>query len=160
MSLETFDGLVDALKAQGVGQEAAERFARAKFGRAAAGVASASESELADEDEDAHVEEGDRVMLALGFEIVKLSQKRRSKVTEGIPDRKYYHRRRRLTLWWEGKSETGWQRPAQREFQQMAEACGEIYVLGKFESLKTWLVTAGVATRNGEQLEPTPVLPF
>jgi hypothetical protein len=88
---------------------------------------------------------GDKQMAALGFEIVKFSHPGRTKQTPGIPDRRYYHRARKLVLWWEAKSATGRQRPDQRWFQEMCEACGEIYVLGNDRDLYTWLVEHRVA---------------
>lgn len=157
MILDEFDAFVNSMVAANVSREKAILFAEARFGRSAPAISTPSDSDLADADEDAHVDEGDTLMRSLGFEVVSFSQKKRAKVTPGIPDRKYHHRRRRLTLWWEAKQETGRQRPAQREFQMMAEECGEIYVLGKLEALKTWLVDSGVATREGETFEPTPI---
>jgi hypothetical protein len=92
-----------------------------------------------------HELEGDKQMRALGFEVVRFSHPGRTKQTPGIPDRRYYHRPRRLVLWWEAKSATGRQRPDQRWFQEMCEACGEIYVLGTDRDLFTWLVAHRVA---------------
>lgn len=98
--------------------------------------------------------EGDKLMLAFGFEVVRLSQRRASKLTAGLPDRRYYHRRRQLSCWWEVKSTTGRQRPDQREFQAMVEAVGETYLLGTYEVLRDWLVSERVARWDGKQLEP------
>lgn len=92
-----------------------------------------------------HELEGDRQMRALGFEVVKFSHPGKTKQTPGIPDRRYYHRARRLVLWWEAKSATGRQRPDQRYFQEMCEACGEIYVLGTDRDLFAWLVEQRIA---------------
>lgn len=141
----------------GVPKERAEAEARRQLGVVAPGVETPDEGAMRAKLEAEHMAEGDKLMRALGFDVVRLEQRRASKVQAGLPDRKYYHRRRGLTLWWEGKAEWGRQRPDQREFQAMAEACGETYVLGKLESLKTWLVEAGVATREGEMLIPTPI---
>lgn len=153
MAKLSLDEMTSALVSQlGWSRDRAEAEARRQLG-----IPTPAAAEMANVDEDAHVEEADRLMLALGFEIVKLSQKRRSKVTEGIPDRRYYHRRRRVTLWWEAKSDVGKQRPDQRAFQEMVEACDETYVLGNLEALKSWLVSAGVATRDGEIFQPTPI---
>jgi hypothetical protein len=109
MSLETFDGFRDALIASGVGRAAAERFAHARFGGPT--IETASDAELQEEIEEAHVTEGVRLMRALGFTVVMFSQKKRAKVTPGIPDWKFYHRGRHLTLWWEAKAEWGRARP-------------------------------------------------
>lgn len=111
-----------------------------------------------DADEDAHQVEGDRIMRALGFDVVRLSQKQRSKVTEGLPDRRYYHRRRRLFVWWESKAAWGRQSPAQREYQLMCDESGDPYVLGTIDALKQWLVDNQVATFDESGL-PQPI-PF
>lgn len=122
-----------------------------------AGIDTPSDAAMRAQLEKQHEAEGDRLMLALGFEVVRLSEARKTKKTPGVPDRKYYHRRRRLTLWWEAKASSGTQRPDQRVFQEMAEACGETYVLGTLEALKSWLVDQGIATRDGDLLIPTPI---
>jgi hypothetical protein len=83
--------------------------------------------------------EGDRLMAFYGFEVVRFSQARATMQTEGIPDRRYYHRERKLALWWEAKSASGKQRKAQRAFQEMCEAVGEVYVLGTVHALAMWL---------------------
>lgn len=92
-----------------------------------------------------HELEGDKQMAALGFEIVKFSHPGKTKQTPGIPDRRYYHRARKLALWWEAKSATGRQRPDQRHFEEMCTAVGEYYVLGTDRDLFDWLVTHGIA---------------
>lgn len=152
-----FDAIVRGLVAMSVPKERAEAEARRQRGMPAPGVETPDEAAMREKLEAEHTAEGDKLMRALGFEVVRLEQRRASKIQAGLPDRKYYHRRRRITLWWEGKAEWGRQRPDQREFQAMAEACGETYVLGKLESLKTWLIDTGVATREGELLIPTPI---
>jgi hypothetical protein len=104
---------------------------------------------------------GDKQMTALGFEIVKFSHPGKTKQTPGIPDRRYYHRGRRLVLWWEAKSATGRQRPDQRHFQEMCEACGETYVLGTDRDLFNWLVAERIAAWTvGELLIALPYGPL
>lgn len=98
----------------------------------------------------------DKQFAALGFEVVKFSHPGRTKQTPGIPDRRYYHRARRLALWWEAKSPTGRQRPEQRHFQEMVEACGELYVLGTDRDLFTWLVEHRIAVWDGALLVSLP----
>ena len=98
----------------------------------------------------------DKQLAALGFEIVKFSHPGRTKQTPGIPDRRYYHRARRLSLWWEAKSPTGRQRPEQRHFQEMCEGCCELYVLGTDRDLFTWLVAHRIAAWDGELLVSLP----
>jgi len=89
--------------------------------------------------------DGDQQMQAMGWDVVRFSRAERTKQTAGIPDRKYYSARYRLTLWWEAKTPDGVQSPAQRDFQHMAEACGEHYVVGTDRVLCEWLVARGVA---------------
>lgn len=84
-------------------------------------------------------EMGDRMMAALGFTSIHFSQARASQQTPGIPDRKYYHTGRRITLWWEAKRTKGKQSPAQVAFQEMAQACEETYVYGTHDDLATAL---------------------
>lgn len=88
-----------------------------------------------------HVErDGDKFMENLGFTAVRLSQSRASRQTPGIPDRKYYHLTRGITLWWEAKRPKGVQSFKQKVFQEMAQQCGEVYALGGVEELKNTLV--------------------
>jgi hypothetical protein len=124
------------------------------------GIETPDEASMADELEDEHQAESRKLMQALGFRVINFSQKRRAKVTPGIPDTKYYHVGRHLTLWHEDKAEWGRQSPAQRDFQEMAEACGEIYVLGKHQLLKDWLVAQGIAALEGALLVPLPYTPI
>ena len=114
--------------------------------------------------------EGDKIMAALGFEIVRFSHPGRTKQTPGIPDRRYYRRPRApnaggpwsmtnkrseaRVVWWEAKSATGEQRPDQKLFQEMVEACGETYVLGTHEALIRWLTVERIAELRGGVLEP------
>lgn len=84
---------------------------------------------------------GDELMDLYGFKSIHFSQARASHQTEGIPDRKYYHVGRKLTLWWEAKAADGEQSKVQREFQEMCEACGEVYLLGTVDVLAVWLAT-------------------
>lgn len=157
VNIDTYDGFLEALLAANVDRRAAERMALAKFGRPGASIETPSEEELRAALEKKHEHEGDKLMLALGFEVVKFSHPSRTKQTPGIPDRKYYNRRRGVTFWWESKADAGAQRPDQRVFQEMAESCGEIYVLGNLEALKCWIADNGIATRDGELFEPTPI---
>ena len=93
--------------------------------------------------------EADKQMLALGFLVVRFSRAERTKQTAGIPDRRYYSPRCCLALWYEAKTATGKQSSVQREFQTMAEACGELYVVGTERALFDWLVARGVARWDG-----------
>jgi hypothetical protein len=57
---------------------------------------------------------------------------RRGPVTQtpGIPDLLVRHRGRRLSWWHESKTPTGQVSPAQREFAELAEWCGDQLVTG------------------------------
>jgi hypothetical protein len=110
--------------------------------------------------------EGDKLMAALGFEIVRLSQARASKVTPGVPDRRYYRRpriversdgryiTRAFACWWDAKTTTGTQRPDQKLFQEMVEAVGETYLVGTHEALIRWLTVERIAELRDGVLEP------
>jgi hypothetical protein len=91
----------------------------------------------------------DDLMAKLGYTVIRFSQARATKQTEGIPDRRYYHVERQHALWFECKAATGRQRPAQRAFQTMCEACGETYVLGTFEVLHAHMVAYQLHMRRG-----------
>lgn len=112
--------------------------------------ASATRSRIQCEADDERLEKvieanGDKQLRALGFEVVRFSHPGKTKQTPGIPDRRYYHRARRLAFWWEAKSASGRQRPDQQQFQEMCEASGDVYVLGTDRDLFDWLVARGIA---------------
>lgn len=153
--LSDLDAMVAEMIARKIPRDKAEAAARLHLGLAAPDPVNAL---LEQAREDEHVVEGDRLMRSLGFDAVHFSQKRRSKVTAGIPDNRYYHRRRRLFVWWESKAAWGRQSPAQREFQLMCDESGDPYVLGTLGALKQWLVDNQVATFDESGL-PTPI-PF
>lgn len=142
--------MVGEMVAMHIPRDKAEAAARAELGITSASVV------LPDVDKRALEKtielEGDRLMQKLGFEVIKFSHPGKTKQTEGIADRRYYHRRHRLAVWWEAKSATGAQRPGQRLFQELVEACGEHYVLGTHDALVTWLVHQGVAMHTAEGL--------
>jgi hypothetical protein len=90
--------------------------------------------------EKAIVAAADKQLRALGFIIVNFSQPRASKQTAGIPDHRFYHPARGLCFWWEAKSPTGEQSPAQRSFQHWCDATGDPYCLGTDQDLYRWLL--------------------
>lgn len=152
-TLSEFDQLVAGLMDRGFSRAVAE----AEIRRQRPHLAPAAPELREDAIEDEHVDAGDEMMLALGFTVIRLSQKRASKITAGVPDRRYYHPRRKIVLWWEAKSNTGRQRPEQRVFQELCDAVGDPYVLGPLESLKKHLVAIGVVERYENGLPvPTP----
>lgn len=99
----------------------------------------------------------DRLMAILGFKIIRFSQARETRQTEGIPDRKYY--RGRYTLWLEAKRPGGKQRKDQKKFQRYAENAGEVYVLGGLEALTNQLQQLGlIAPTYKDTWTPTQLL--
>jgi hypothetical protein len=142
------------LRAQKIPEHLIERTLALRGGNIS-GISRTSDVPSADqlEAEDARLEKehelaGDRQLKALGFEVVKFSHPGKTKQTPGIPDRRYYHRARRIAFWWEAKSATGTQRPDQRGFQEMCDAVGDLYVLGTDQDLFAWLVERGIAVRD------------
>lgn len=156
-TLSEFDSLVARMVEMKIPRERAVIAARLELGiQPVSQLEQLRRDAEIDEDEDEVLEEADRLMRALGFVVIRLSQKRRSKITEGVPDRRYYHPRRRLKLWLEGKSSSGRQRPAQREFQLLCDATDDPYVLGGLEPLRAWLTANQVATFDESGL-PNPI---
>lgn len=100
-----------------------------------------SPSKLRGAPKEKHVEHaGDQLMALYGFQIIRFSQARATNQTPGIPDRKYYHTGRKLTLWWEAKRPGGKQSHFQESFQAMCEACGETYLCGTVDVLRNYLI--------------------
>ena len=77
----------------------------------------------------------DSLMSQLCWNVVRFSQPRHTMQSSGIPDRKYYNVASGVTFWFECKKPGGKQSNAQKQFQQMCEACGETYVLGGVDEL-------------------------
>jgi hypothetical protein len=149
----------DGLVAAGVPRDKARQRAMLECGISL--VRTPEEQAADDERREKTIEfEGDKQLRALGFEIVKFSHPGKTKQTPGIPDRRYYHRGRRLAFWWEAKSATGTQRPDQKLFQEMCDAVGDPYVLGTDRDLFDWLVAHGIAAWTvGELLVALPYEP-
>lgn len=118
--------------------------------------------------EDAHVDEGKKLLRALGAVVYSTVSKKRVKVTPGQPDILFFLPRRRLFAWWEAKSESGRASPAQVDFgalvQESVQCVGRAavgwytpYIRGPLRQLEEWLLLNGVATRSPNGLlEPTP----
>lgn len=158
-ALSDFDYLVASMTEIGVPREKAEAAARRELGiQPPSEMQMLRDQALVAQLEDDIVDDGDRIMLALGFAVIRLSQKRRSKITEGVPDRRYYHSGRKLFLWWEAKAAWGRQSNPQREFQMLCDATEDPYVLGGLDQLRAWLVDHQVATFDERGLPyPTPL---
>jgi len=69
----------------------------------------------------------------IGCTVVNFSQSRASRQTPGIPDLKVY--KGEHTWWHEVKRPGQTQSPAQKQFQEMAEAAGELYVCGDYDAM-------------------------
>lgn len=153
--------LADALVTQhGIDRPRALQMAERHLGATAStGIATPDQLAMKKKLEDEHQRESRKLMRALGFTVINFSQKRATKQTPGIPDTKYYHVRRGLTLWHEDKATWGTQSSAQKDFQTMAEACGELYVLGTLHDLEAWLITNNIAFEEGGLLVPLPYPP-
>lgn len=137
----------DGLVAAGVPREKARERAMAECGISL--VRTPEQQAADDERREKTIEfEGDKQLRALGFEVVKFSHPGRTKQTPGIPDRRYYHRGRRLAFWWEAKAPDGRQRPDQKLFQEMCDAVGDPYVLGTDRDLFDWLVAHGAVRQE------------
>jgi hypothetical protein len=144
MSGLTVSQIEEGLVALGIPLDKAREQARRECGLAL--VPSTAQLEAEDARlEKAHELNADRHLLAIGFEVVKFSHPGKTKQTPGIADRRYYHRGRQLAFWWEAKSATGTQRPDQKNFQELVEACGDLYVLGTDRELFAWLAARGVS---------------
>jgi hypothetical protein len=87
---------------------------------------------------------GDKLMQAVGFEIIRFSQPRNTMQSPGIPDRRYYHPSKKLAVWWEAKSAKGKQSMSQQDFQSMVQNVGEEYLVGTDDVLVTWLRWKGL----------------
>lgn len=145
-----FDVMVGHLVGLGYSREVAERQVREQKPELAV------PAEVPHRDEDDVVDKADEIMRALGFDVVRLSQKRRSKITAGVPDRYYLHRRRKIALWYEAKGPTGSLRPDQCEFQRMCQEAHVEHVAGGLQQLREWLEAMAFATFD-EHGRPEPV---
>ncbi len=73
----------------------------------------------------------DKLVVAIGFSLVRISQPRETNQTRGIADRLYVHQPRGVHLWWEVKRPRGgtWS-PDQQAFKALVEAGGMNYGVG------------------------------
>jgi hypothetical protein len=140
------------LRAMGLPPERCELGARAAHPNVIPGVSPAMQAADEARREKTIEHDGDQQMQAMGWFVVRFSRAERTKQTAGIPDRRYYSLRHNVALWWEAKTPTGEQSSAQRDFQAMAESCGEHYVLGTDLMLFEWLVVRKLARWEGMRL--------
>lgn len=88
----------------------------------------------------------------VGCQIVRFSQVRLgsgTRQTPGIADLRIYCPRKRCSWWHETKTPSGKQSNAQAIFQQLVEACGEIYVIGGEEAAIAQLRAIGLIATPG-----------
>lgn len=149
-TLSAFEIMVNHLVSRGWSRETAEREVRAQKPELAV------PANVTPRDEDEVVDAADALMRALGFDVVRLSQKRRSKITPGVPDRYYLHRRRKISLWYEAKAPGGTLRPEQSEFQRMCQEAHVEHVAGGLPQLREWLEAMAFATFDAHG-HPEPV---
>lgn len=147
MSILSFDEIVLGMIAQGIPKERAEQAARRELGMT--GPIAGAELET-DALEDKHVNAGKDLVRALGGFVYSSVQKRRAKVTPGQPDTLIFFPRHRLMLWWEAKASWGRQSSAQRDFQELVEACGGHYVLGTYEQLEAWIIAHAIGRKEAD----------
>ncbi len=143
-----------ALRAEADRRQQLRAQGASSFGDAQAAIEKSKLDEAAREK--AVESEGDRIMLALGFDVVRFSHPGPTKQTPGIADRRYRRPPRVIrrggalqhvpafALWWEAKAEWGRQSPDQRLFQEAEEAAGQVYVLGTHHDLVAWLTAQGI----------------
>ena len=94
----------------------------------------------------------DALCAAAGCKAVRFSQPRNTMQTPGIPDRRYYPDPLKpphfgalgRAFWFEAKAPGGWQTKPQQDFQRMAEAAGEDYVLGGYREALEYLAHRGL----------------
>jgi hypothetical protein len=82
----------------------------------------------------------DKTARMLGYEVKNLSQRRRSKVALGLPDRIYAHRAYGIFVWAELKRETGKPSEKQKDFHAMLRDCGQLVVVGTANVVGEFLV--------------------
>lgn len=158
-ALSEFDTLVAEMVAMKIPREKAEAAARKELGIIPKSQLQQIRDDAEVAESEAEVERvADQIMGALGFAIIRLSQRRASKVTAGVPDRYYVHPRRLLAVWVELKSATGRPRPEQLQFAQLCRDADLAHVLGGIDALRAWLVENRVATFDASGLpQPIPV---
>lgn len=153
--MSEFDAAVEEMVRMMIPREKAIAAARLRFPEQAraADVVEADDARL----EKAVVANADKQLRALGFRVINTSQPRHAKfLTPGIADRIYFHRARGIGFWWEAKTATGEQSPAQKDFQEDCTACGWPYVIGTDQVLFAWMVDCGIAVRGDDGLLYTP----
>ena len=90
------------------------------------------------------VQRADTLCANAGCVSIHFSQARESNQTPGIPDRLYYHVRRGIAFWYEGKAEDGVQSKEQQDFEGYAVACRQFYVRGNVRDVFDFLVAHGL----------------
>lgn len=89
-----------------------------------------------------------RFLQSMGFAVWDTEQNRPTRVTAGLPD--LIAMGRGLVLFIEVKTETGTQTPAQKTFQEEAEANGATYLLWRSaQDAWNYLVARGIITPGG-----------
>ena len=88
----------------------------------------------------------DQLITQLGGEIVRFSQSRASRQTEGIPDRRYRINNR--AFWFEVKAADGRLSEAQIAYYEGERACHEEIACGDVDSLRRYLNCEALLRRS------------
>lgn len=86
---------------------------------------------------------------SLGCHVIRTSPGRRGGTfqTPGIPDLRVFVPRKRCAFWFETKAANGVQSTGQITFQRLAEACGDVYIIGGTEAAIMHLRAIGLLAR-------------
>lgn len=154
MSAAAYDALVQQLRAANVADEAAHREARRRYPDAATEQQAEVErrADVLEKDEQRAVV---RMLREFGFTVRTLSQARASKQTPGLFDLFCTHRERPIAFWFDTKRQVGGKlSEAQQEFMADCRRCGVGAYAGDRYTVRTILITLGLAQIVGETLEP------
>lgn len=88
------------------------------------------------------VRQCDQLARAMGFVVVNFSQSRASRITEGVPDRRYRNPRIVFAFWFEAKAPGGKLTREQYQFLKEELACGSVAGCGGLDELKALLDAA------------------
>lgn len=91
----------------------------------------------------------DRLHQDVGFSVLRFSQRRRSRQTEGIPDRLYAHELLRVAFWFEAKFGRGAVEEDQENVHTLLRLCGHRVVVGGLEEARENLLDLGIVAAEG-----------
>lgn len=85
-----------------------------------------------------------KLYRTLGCKVYSLSQYRRANQTPGLPDLLVKHRGRRLSWTHECKVKSGRLSDAQREFIELCQLCGDLHIVGGYDTAVAFLTERGI----------------